>query len=158
MAKVTVEEVADHLRQTMGHVATNENTLLRTRAAAHIGAYQLSLTQLQILQFLLQSDEAVTNSILADHFAVSKPAVTKALRKLNKELLVDTKVSETDRRVTTLALTGDGVTLAREYQEIDREINETYLGIAQKFSKGDRKTILKFLETVEGSLNQGQPF
>ncbi|HAT54794.1 MAG TPA: hypothetical protein DCW31_06075 [Lactobacillus sp.] len=158
MAKVTVEEVADHLRQTLGHVATSENTLLLTRTASHIGAYQLSLTQLQILRFILQSDDAVTNSLLADTFAISKPAVTKALRKLSKELLVDTHTSETDRRVTTLALTSDGMTLAREYQEIDREINDTYLGIAQKFSKGDRKTILKFLETVEGTLQQGLPF
>ncbi|GKT04547.1 MarR family winged helix-turn-helix transcriptional regulator [Furfurilactobacillus entadae] len=157
MAKVTPDDVAQTLRQTLINVRTNDNTLQQTKAAAHISAYQLSLTQLQILQRLAVSDVPVTNSLLATWFAISKPAITKALHKLTSMDLVNRHQNEADHRITTLTLTEAGQLLAEEYQTVDASAKATYHTIADQFSKGDRKLLMKFLTLINEAIHSGQP-
>lgn len=158
MAKVTTEVVAHHLKQTLQHVRRNDNTLLNAQTAPHIGAQQLSLTQLQILHLISTNAASVTNSLIASTFNISKPAVTKAIHKLTDAELITSVVNEADHRITTFALTDAGFTIADEFDATNAHIEQTYAELAAPFGKSDRKVILKFLAALDAAIDAGKPF
>ncbi|GEK29523.1 MarR family winged helix-turn-helix transcriptional regulator [Furfurilactobacillus siliginis] len=158
MAKVTTEIVARQLKQTLQHVRRNDNTLLNAQTAPHIGAQQLSLTQLQILHLIATNTLPVTNSLIATTFNISKPAVTKAIHKLADAKLITSIVSEDDHRITTFALTETGHTIANEFNDTNATIEQTYAELAAPFGKSDRKVILKFLTALDAAIDAGKPF
>lgn len=85
--------------------------------------------KMSYMAFLMNIDEdGITNKELARRAHVSKQAMSKAMRDLEKLQLVETRLHESDARMSIISLTGKGkqmvVTVVRCVEEKTREYEQ----------------------------------
>ena len=112
----------------------------------------VSLTNTQEHILMLVADEALTNSVLAKKLNVSQAAITKAVKPLLSQGMLETYRDENDARVLYYSLTEIGKPIALEHQHHHQHTLHTYEDVLSKFTKNEQGVISRFLDLLEEEL------
>ena len=112
----------------------------------------VSLTNTQEHILMLVADEALTNSVLAKNLNVSQAAITKAVKPLLSQGMLETYRDENDARVLYYRLTEIGKPIAVEHQHHHQHTLHTYENVLSKFTKNEQGVISRFLDLLEEEL------
>ena len=112
----------------------------------------VSLTNTQEHILMLVADEALTNSVLAKKLNVSQAAITKAVKPLLSQGMLETYRDENDARVLYYRLTEIGKPIALEHQHHHQHTLHTYEDVLSKFTKNEQGVISRFLVLLEEEL------
>ena len=112
----------------------------------------VSLTNTQEHILMLVADEALTNSVLAKKLNVSQAAITKAVKPLLNQGMLETCRDENDARVLYYRLTEIGKPIALEHQHHHQHTLHTYEDVLSKFTKNEQGVISRFLDLLEEEL------
>lgn len=112
----------------------------------------VSLTNTQEHILMLVADEALTNSVLAKKLNVSQAAITKAVKPLLSQGMLETYRDENDGRVLYYRLTEIGKPIALEHQHHHQHTLHTYEDVLSKFTKNEQGVISRFLDLLEEEL------
>ena len=112
----------------------------------------VSLTNTQEHILMLVADEALTNSVLAKKLNVSQAAITKAVKPLLSQGMLETYRDKNDARVLYYRLTEIGKPIALEHQHHHQHTLHTYEDVLSKFTKNEQGVISRFLDLLEEEL------
>ena len=112
----------------------------------------VALTNTQEHILMLVADEALTNSVLAKKLNVSQAAITKAVKPLLIQGMLETYRDENDARVLYYRLTEIGKPIALEHQHHHLHTLHTYEDVLSKFTKNEQGVISRFLDLLEEEL------
>lgn len=112
----------------------------------------VSLTNTQEHILMLVADESLTNSVLAKKLNVSQAAITKAVKPLLSQGMLETYRDENDARVLYYRLTEIGKPIALEHQQHHQHTLHTYEDVLSKFTKNEQGVISRFLDLLEEEL------
>ncbi|EFX52620.1 transcriptional regulator, MarR family [Streptococcus cristatus ATCC 51100] len=145
-----------HLAEKINHflnevilTAENQHEILVGSCTSDV---QLTNTQEHILMLL--SQESLTNSDLAKRLNVSQAAVTKAVKALVEQKMLETFKDKKDARVTFYRLTDLARPIAEEHQHHHVHTLETYQRLAEQFSSDEQEVIVKFLDGLIGEIGK----
>lgn len=106
-----------------------------------------TLTQLHIVAIIKEKGMA-NNTSLSESLRLSKPAITKAVRKLlQHNILVKTQQEDNKKEVYYL-LTESGEELALIHDRLHEQARNRYLRILDNFNTVELETIIKFLKAI----------
>ena len=112
----------------------------------------VSLTNTQEHILMLVADEALTNSVLAKKLNVSQAAITKAVKPLLSQGMLETYRDENDARVLYYRLTDIGKPIALEHQHHHQHTLHTYEDVLSKFTHNEQGVISRLLDLLEEEL------
>ena len=145
-----------HLAEKINHflnevilTAENQHEILVGSCTSDV---RLTNTQEHILMLL--SLESLTNSDLAKSLNVSQAAVTKAVKALVEQKMLETFKDKKDARVTFYRLTDLARPIAEEHQHHHVHTLETYQRLAEQFSSDEQEVIVKFLDGLIGEIGK----
>ncbi|MFS9016996.1 zinc-dependent MarR family transcriptional regulator [Streptococcus cristatus] len=145
-----------HLAEKINHflnevilTAENQHEILVGSCTSDV---RLTNTQEHILMLL--SQESLTNSDLAKRLNVSQAAVTKAVKALVEQKMLETFKDKKDARVTFYQLTDLARPIAEEHQHHHVHTLETYQRLAEQFSSDEQEVIVKFLDGLIGEIGK----
>ena len=145
-----------HLAEKINHflnevilTAENQHEILVGSCTSDV---RLTNTQEHILMLL--SQESLTNSDLAKRLNVSQAAVTKAVKPLVEQKMLETFKDKKDARVTFYRLTDLARPIAEEHQHHHVHTLETYQRLSEKFSSDEQEVIVKFLDGLIGEIGK----
>ena len=146
----------DYLAEKINHflnevilTAENQHEILIGSCTSDV---QLTNTQEHILMLL--SQESLTNSDLAKRLNVSQAAVTKAVKALVEQKMLQTFKDKKDARVTFYRLTDLARPIAEEHQHHHVHTLDTYQRLAEQFSSDEQEIIVKFLDSLIGEIGK----
>lgn len=145
-----------HLAEKINHflnevilTAENQHEILVGSCTSDV---RLTNTQEHILMLL--SQESLTNSDLAKRLNVSQAAVTKAVKALVEQKMLQTFKDEKDARVTFYRLTDLARPIAEEHQHHHVHTLDTYQRLAEQFSSDEQEVIVRFLDGLIGEIGK----
>lgn len=145
-----------HLAEKINHflnevilTAENQHEILVGSCTSDV---RLTNTQEHILMLL--SQESLTNSDLAKRLNVSQAAVTKAVKPLVEQKMLETFKDKKDARVTFYRLTDLARPIAEEHQHHHVHTLETYQRLAEQFSSDEQEVIVRFLDGLIGEIGK----
>lgn len=145
-----------HLAEKINHflnevilTAENQHEILVGSCTSDV---RLTNTQEHILMLL--SQESLTNSDLAKRLNVSQAAVTKAVKALVEQKMLETFKDKKDARVTFYRLTDLARPIAEEHQHHHVHTLDTYQKLAEQFSSDEQEVIVKFLDGLIGEIGK----
>lgn len=112
------------------------------------------LGQMREHLLMLLIEKPRTNTELATHLQVSKAAVTKSIRVLEKKELVQSVKSTNDARVTFYQLTPKAYEIAQEHLAHHKHTVQVLEKVAQHFSVEHQAVIEEFLELLLKQLQE----
>jgi len=112
----------------------------------------VALTNTQEHILMLLSEESLTNSELARRLNVSQAAVTKAIKSLVKEGMLETSKDPKDARVIFYRLTDLARPIAEEHHHHHEHTLSTYEQVATQFTPNEQKIIQRFLTALVGEI------
>ena len=102
-----------------------------------------------------RSQVKLTNtSELAKTLNVSQAAVTKAVKTLVKEGMLEAKKDKDDGRVTYFVLTQEAKPIAQEHEEHHQETLGVYRSVLDQFDNQERQVIGRFLTTLAEKIEE----
>ena len=145
-----------HLAEKINHflnevilTAENQHEILVGSCTSDV---RLTNTQEHILMLL--SQESLTNSDLAKRLNVSQAAVTKAVKALVEQKMLETFKAKKDARVTFYRLTDLARPIAEEHQHHHVHTLDTYQRLAEQFSSDEQEVIMRFLDGLIGEIGK----
>ncbi len=145
-----------HLAEKINHflnevilTAENQHEILVGSCTSDV---RLTNTQEHILMLL--SQESLTNSDLAKRLNVSQAAVTKAVKALVEQKMLQTFKDKKDARVTFYRLTDLARPIAEEHQHHHVHTLDTYQRLAEQFSSDEQEVIVRFLDGLIGEIGK----
>ena len=145
-----MSEVANKIDRFLNSIlllSENQNEILVGSCTSGV-----SLTNTQEHILMLVADEALTNSVLAKKLNVSQAAITKAVKPLLSQGMLETYRDENDARVLYYRLTEIGKPIALEHQHHHQHTLHTYEDVLSKFTKNEQGVISRFLDLLEEEL------
>ena len=142
-------EKINHFLNEVILTAENQHEILVGSCTSDV---RLTNTQEHILMLL--SLESLTNSDLAKRLNVSQAAVTKAVKALVEQKMLETFKDKKDARVTFYRLTDLARPIAEEHQHHHVHTLETYQRLAEQFSSEEQEVIVKFLDGLIGEIGK----
>ena len=142
-------EKINHFLNEVILTAENQHEILVGSCTSDV---RLTNTQEHILMLL--SLESLTNSDLAKRLNVSQAAVTKAVKALVEQKMLETFKDKKDARVTFYRLTDLARPIAEEHQHHHVHTLDTYQRLAEKFSPDEQEVIVKFLDGLIGEIGK----
>lgn len=112
----------------------------------------VSLTNTQEHILMLLSEESLTNSELARRLNVSQAAVTKAIKSLVKEGMLETSKDPRDARVIFYKLTDRARPVAKEHHHHHEHTLLAYERVVNQFTSDEQKVIQQFLTALVGEI------
>lgn len=112
----------------------------------------VSLTNTQEHILMLLSEESLTNSELARRLNVSQAAVTKAIKSLVKEGMLETSRDPKDARVIFYQLTDLARPVAAEHHHHHEHTLSAYEQVANQFTPNEQEVIQRFLTALVGEI------
>lgn len=109
---------------------------------------QMTLTNTQEHILMLVKEGKASNSDLAKALTISQAAVTKALKALKKEGLLEAVKDEYDGRMTYYRLTEQAKPIAREHAQHHEKTLKTYQELIEQFSEDEQALISRFLSQL----------
>lgn len=143
--------IAYDIDQLINHIlvkAENQHELL-------IGACQseVKLTNTQEHILMLLAEESLTNTELAKQLKVSQAAVTKAVKALVSQGLLDAVKDKIDGRLTYFRLTDAGLPIAKEHRHHHRHTLAVYEEVLAGFHADEQVTIGRFVKALSQALD-----
>lgn len=129
--------------------AENQHEILVGSCTSNVA---LTNTQEHILMLL--AEEMLTNSDLSKKLNVSQAAVTKAVKSLINQGMLETFKDKKDARVTFYRLTELAQPIAYEHEHHHAHTLETYQSLLDRFSQDEQQAIEKFLEALVGEIGK----
>ena len=111
---------------------------------------EVALTNTQEHILMLLSEESLTNSELA--LNVSQAAVTKAVKSLIKEGMLETSKDPKDARVIFYQLTDLARPIAEEHHHHHEHTLSIYERLASQFTPDEQEIIQRFLTALVGEI------
>ena len=142
-------EKINHFLNEVILTAENQHEILVGSCTSDV---RLTNTQEHILMLL--SQESLTNSDLAKRLNVSQAAVTKAVKALVEQKMLQTFKDKKDARVTFYRLTDLARPIAEEHQHHHVHTLDTYQKLAEQFSSDEQEVIVKFLDGLIGEIGK----
>lgn len=106
-----------------------------------------TLTQLHIVD-IINTNEVANNRMLSDQLAISKPAVTKAVKKLMSHyMLIEVELAN-NKKESYYALTEKGKQLAQLHEQLHEKARRKYIEIFEEFSDTELEVIQRFFEVL----------
>lgn len=127
--------------------AENQHEILVGQCTSNV-----SLTNTQEHILMLLSEESLTNSELARRLNVSQAAVTKAIKLLVKEGMLETSKDPKDARVIFYQLTDLARPVAEEHHHHHEHTLTAYEEVATQFTPNEQKVIQRFLTVLMGEI------
>lgn len=127
--------------------AENQHEILVGQCTSNV-----SLTNTQEHILMLLSEESLTNSELARRLNVSQAAVTKAIKLLVKEGMLETSKDPKDARVIFYQLTELARPVAEEHHHHHEHTLTAYEEVATQFTPNEQKVIQRFLTILMGEI------
>lgn len=146
---VDLAKKINHFLNEVILTAENQHEILVGSCTSDV---RLTNTQEHILMLL--SLESLTNSDLAKRLNVSQAAVTKAVKALVEQKMLETFKDKKDARVTFYRLTDLARPIAEEHQHHHVHTLDTYQRLAEKFSPDEQEVIVKFLDGLIGEIGK----
>ena len=115
---------------------------------------EVALTNTQEHILMLLSEGRKTNSELAKTLNVSQAAVTKAVKTLVKEGMLEAKKDKDDGRVTYFVLTQEAQPIAQEHEEHHQETLGVYRSVLDQFDNQERQVIGRFLTELAEKIEE----
>ena len=115
---------------------------------------QVKLTNTQEHILMLLAEGRKTNSELAKTLNVSQAAVTKAVKTLVKEGMLEAKKDKDDGRVTYFVLTQEAQPIAQEHEEHHQETLGVYRSVLDQFDNQERQVIGRFLTELAEKIEE----
>ena len=112
----------------------------------------VALTNTQEHILMLLSEESLTNSELARRLNVSQAAVTKAIKSLVKEGMLETSRDPKDARVIFYQLTELARPVAEEPPHHPPHTLLAYEQVASQFTPNEQEVIQRFLTALVGEI------
>ena len=112
----------------------------------------VALTNTQEHILMLLSKESLTNSELARRLNVSQAAVTKAIKSLVKEGMLETSRDPKDARVVFYQLTELARPVAAEHHHHHEHTLSAYEQVANQFTPNEQEIIQRFLTALVGEI------
>ena len=112
----------------------------------------VALTNTQEHILMLLSVESLTNSELARRLNVSQAAVTKAIKSLVKEGMLETSRDPKDARVIFYQLTELARPVAAEHHHHHEHTLSAYEQVANQFTPNEQEIIQRFLTALVGEI------
>lgn len=106
-----------------------------------------TLTQLHIIAVIKEKGKA-NNLMLADMLHVSKPAITKAVKKLLEHNLLEKTQQGDNKKEIYYILTKSGEMLAFIHNQLHEQAKNRYLRILNDFNTTELETIIRFLNAI----------
>ena len=147
----------------MGHLAEKINYFLNEVILTDENQHEIlvgsctsdvRLTNTQEHILMLLSQESLTNSDLAKRLNVSQAAVTKAVKALVEQKMLETFKDKKDARVTFYRLTDLARPIAEEHQHHHVHTLDTYQRLAEQFSSDEQEVIMRFLDGLIGEIGK----
>ena len=142
-------EKINHFLNEVILTAENQHEIMVGSCTSNV---RLTNTQEHILMLL--SQESLTNSDLAKRLNVSQAAVTKAVKSLVEQKMLETFKDKKDARVTFYRLTDLARPIAEEHQHHHVHTLDTYQRLAEQFSSDEQEVIVKFLDGLIGEIGK----
>ena len=142
-------EKINHFLNEVILTAENQHEILVGSCTSDV---RLTNTQEHILMLL--SQESLTNSDLSKRLNVSQAAVTKAVKALVEQKMLETFKDKKDARVTFYRLTDLARPIAEEHQHHHVHTLETYQRLAEQFSSDEQEVIVRFLDGLIGEIGK----
>lgn len=142
-------EKINHFLNEVILTAENQHEILVGSCTSDV---RLTNTQEHILMLL--SQESLTNSDLAKRLNVSQAAVTKAVKTLVEQKMLETFKDKKDARVTFYRLTDLARPIAEEHQHHHVHTLDTYRRLAEQFSSDEQEVIVRFLDGLIGEIGK----
>ena len=142
-------EKIDHFLNEVILTAENQHEILIGSCTSDV---RLTNTQEHILMLLSQA--SLTNSDLAKRLNVSQAAVTKAVKALVEQKMLQTFKDKKDARVTFYRLTDLARPIAEEHHHHHVQTLDTYQRLAEQFSSDEQEVIVKFLDGLIGEIGK----
>ena len=146
---VDLAKKINHFLNEVILTAENQHEILVGSCTSDV---RLTNTQEHILMLL--SLESLTNSDLAKRLNVSQAAVTKAVKALVEQKMLETFKDKKDARVTFYRLTDLARPIAEEHQHHHVHTLETYQRLAEQFSSDEQEVIVRFLDGLIGEIGK----
>ncbi|WP_368864800.1 MarR family winged helix-turn-helix transcriptional regulator [Staphylococcus lugdunensis] len=105
----------------------------------------LSLTQFHIIE-LIDKNDKINNKFLAKELNLSKPAVTKSIKKLLSKNLVVELNNEENKREIYYKLTKKGGKLSFIHDDLHKKAVKKYEEVLKVFDDKEMETIIEFLQ------------
>ena len=112
----------------------------------------VALTNTQEHILMLLSEESLTNSELARRLNVSQAAVTKAIKSLVKEGMLETYRDPKDARVIFYQLTELAQPVAAEHHHHHEHTLSAYEQVANQFTPNEQEVIQRFFTALVGEI------
>lgn len=110
-----------------------------------------TLTQLHIVS-AIKAQGSANNTFLSETLNVSKPAITKAIKKmLDKNVIVETRQEANQKEIHYL-LTAFGEQLSSIHEQLHEKARNRYLRLLDSFNTDELETIITFLEMITDKL------
>lgn len=144
--------LAHHIDQLISRIlvkAENQHELL-------IGACQsdIKLTNTQEHILMLLAEERLTNTDLAKQLKVSQAAVTKAVKGLVAQGLLEAFKDKVDGRLTYFRLTEAGLPIAKEHRHHHGHTLSVYDEVLARFDDSEQETVGRFLQALSEALDR----
>ncbi|MDM5296819.1 MarR family transcriptional regulator [Bacillus pumilus] len=111
-----------------------------------------TLTQLHILSMIQANPDESNNTFLSQQLKLSKPAITKAVKKLIEKGMVHYRHRQGDKKSVYYSLTEEGTKLASLYDELHERAVTTYLEFLSQFPADELQVIERFLKAWKGKI------
>lgn len=115
---------------------------------------QWTLTQLHIVA-IIKKNRTANNTFLSEELNISKPAVSKAIKKLLTQNMIVNFEVENNKKEMYYALTEQGENLANIHEKLHEEARQKYIKIFKEFTDDDLVIVQNFLETLTLRLQSG---
>ncbi|WP_079708018.1 MarR family transcriptional regulator [Paraliobacillus ryukyuensis] len=110
-----------------------------------------TLTQLHIVATIKEKGRA-NNTTLSESLNVSKPAITKAIRKLLDHHILEKIQEEGNKKEVYYLLTKSGEMLALIHTQLHEQARDRYLRIFDEFNTAELEIIIRFLKAITESI------
>lgn len=110
-----------------------------------------TLTQLHIVA-IIKDNEGANNTTLSETLNISKPAVTKAVKKLLDQQMIEKVQKPENKKEVYYQLTHSGEMLAYIHGELHEQARSRYIEMFEKFNSNELDTIIRFLKTLTESI------
>ena len=115
---------------------------------------EVALTNTQEHILMLLAEESLTNTELAKRLNISQAAVTKAIKSLIKEGMLEASKDKKDGRVLVYRLTELAAPVAKEHEHHHAHTLATYESLLEDFSPKEQETLARFLAALVGEIGK----
>ncbi|MBP2624329.1 zinc-dependent MarR family transcriptional regulator [Streptococcus oricebi] len=145
-----------HLAQQIDHFLNEIILKSENQHEILIGSCQsqVALTNTQEHILMLLAEDSLTNTDLAKRLNISQAAVTKAIKSLIKQGMLEASKDKKDGRVLIYRLTKLARPVAQEHEHHHAHTLATYEKLVKEFSNEEQKTIARFLEGLVGEIGK----